>query len=80
MATWIETKRQPGKPDFKNQAEITKAWNAGEDFIVTENGRYGSHIDNLDAAREGVTVNVRYGSGKNGGPGLKVFTVYTPKR
>lgn len=76
MGTWIETKRQSHKPDFKNQAEIKAAWNAGEDFIVTEGGRYGSFIDKFDATREGVSVNVRYASGKNGGPGLKVFTVH----
>ena len=47
--------------DYKNQAEVIKAWEAGNDFTSADMASYGLAVNQEDAKREGFTqVKLRY--------------------
>src|SRR6266536_5833297 len=63
MSGYLGVVPRPGR-DYKSKAEVLAAWNAGEDFIVSDySSRWdGKPISKSGAARysPGVTIQVRY--------------------
>jgi hypothetical protein len=53
---WLELIPAYGR-DYKNQAEVKKAWNEQNDFLVAP---FGPHINKQDAEREGANIIIRY--------------------
>lgn len=55
-SNWIEVVPAYGR-DYRTQAAVKTAWNAGQDFQDAFSGRY---VNKADAEKYGLSVAVRY--------------------
>lgn len=61
MSTYLTVIPAYGR-DYKSQAEVRAAYNAGADFIIQDffSGQDGRAINREDAQRAGVKLSIRY--------------------
>lgn len=61
MSTYLTVIPAYGR-DYKSQAEVRAAFNAGADFIIKDffSGQDGRAINREDAQRAGVKLSIRY--------------------